>query len=189
VVLTGISPSSCRVSGTTTVFRAWRCAARPSPGRLARIIHRLVCGTPLLAPSTPSHAPASSTDRKSACGGRPAIWRRIRPGIGARHPALVNHAGYCTGLRDRPPKARLRRPARSLAPNSPGDRGTPSCFGESCGLDAPTGEHSEVPGAAVRYRGGQAPTPVQNCERNAQIAEPEKGGGSWAPSKGHQSTG
>jgi hypothetical protein len=60
-----------------------RCArvACVPPGP-AHIIHRLVCRTPLLAASTPSHAPASSTDRKSTCGGRHAIWRRIRVGSG-----------------------------------------------------------------------------------------------------------
>jgi hypothetical protein len=40
---------------------------------LARIIHRLVCRTPLRVPSPPSHAPASSRDHQSASGGRRAI--------------------------------------------------------------------------------------------------------------------
>jgi hypothetical protein len=57
------------------------CAGRSAHGP-AHIIHRLVCRTPLLAASTPSHAPASSTDRWYACGGQHAIWRRIRVGSG-----------------------------------------------------------------------------------------------------------
>jgi hypothetical protein len=71
-----------------------RCAEDQNKPELARITHRLICRAPLRAPSAPSHALASSTDRpRLACGGRHAIWRRIRPGIGARHPALVNSAG------------------------------------------------------------------------------------------------
>jgi hypothetical protein len=69
--------------------RRWTCTRRGAEP--ARVVHRRVFRSPPRGPSPPSGAPAWSTDSpRLACGSRHAIWRRIRPRIGARHPALAN---------------------------------------------------------------------------------------------------
>jgi hypothetical protein len=135
-----------------------------------RLVHRSVSGATLVCER---RDPPRRSGAKDALASRWLNLLAEKSHHGARGPSqhdslpCLSHpaarafdAICCAGLRDRPPGGSPPRPARNLAPNSPGDRGTPSYVGEQCRLEAPLYRHRRLaplgPGSVSGRRGGLA---------------------------------